>query len=438
MDIRNKIRVYIILIFLLVISGCGEQNGTLMPAAKQSMIPSTHAKELIDTDTPPPQPSTTPTVVPTLSPHAAKGITVVCFTGLEEYTGDVSSISFKTNSIKEYVEVPHSDLMDQTESIITWLKKSNIQIIESTENCQDSLSISIAYIALGESYIGAPRSVCYTGALAYGIMTLSREGKLIGTYPIYAEEPPIEGSISACPEVNEAPFEWVWPEALLQGLGRLWDYETVLKVLTDQEAHWREKKGAAGALGRMGKDAKLAVPSLYYVSISPLLGPEAGAAQKALDKIVGSGEDVIPGLLSELNSDQAEIRNYAVTALAWLHPEDPDIIETLVQMLEKEKDDLVKFSLLHAIAKYGERAEEAVPIMGTLLTEDQTIWIKDQAMKSLAEIGPQAIEAVPTLIEYLEDNDWQLVSRARFALEEITGESFGTDAEKWREWWNSR
>ena len=230
----------------------------------------------------------------------------------------------------------------------------------------------------------------------------------------------------------------VWPEALLYGLGNLWGYELIHNVLTDQDANWIEKSGAAGALGRMGKDAKLAFPSLYYLSISTYPGPEAEAAQEALEKIVGTGEDVIPDLLTELNSDQAEIRIYAVTALAWLHPDDPDIIEALIKLLEKETDDRVKYSLLHAIAKYGERAKEAIPIMATLLNENQTMWIQDQIMKSLAEIGPQAIETVPTLIEYLEDDDWQVVSQARFALEEITGESFGSDAEKWRLWWNSK
>jgi HEAT repeat protein len=56
------------------------------------------------------------------------------------------------------------------------------------------------------------------------------------------------------------------------------------------------------------------------------------------------------------------------------------------------------------------------------------------ACHALAALGDE--RAVPVLIEVLKDND--LRETARQALESLTKQKFGTDSEKWAEWWKNK
>jgi hypothetical protein len=56
----------------------------------------------------------------------------------------------------------------------------------------------------------------------------------------------------------------------------------------------------------------------------------------------------------------------------------------------------------------------------------------------LRVIGPQARGAVPILIDALTDPNGAVQQGALEALTAITGENFGTDVERWRQWWQSQ
>ena len=85
---------------------------------------------------------------------------------------------------------------------------------------------------------------------------------------------------------------------------------------------------------------------------------------------------------------------------------------------------------------------KAVPILRKLLTHSQhgdtahgPVWtITPIVAQMLVEIGPPSI---PALIDALNDEQTHVYPFVAQALHTLTGQNFGTDYEKWRDWWLS-
>jgi HEAT repeat protein len=60
------------------------------------------------------------------------------------------------------------------------------------------------------------------------------------------------------------------------------------------------------------------------------------------------------------------------------------------------------------------------------------------AADALGEFGSQAWDAVPALIEALGDEHGGTRSSGARALRDITGQDFGEDADRWRDWWEQQ
>ena len=63
---------------------------------------------------------------------------------------------------------------------------------------------------------------------------------------------------------------------------------------------------------------------------------------------------------------------------------------------------------------------------------------RKRAAVSLGCMGPDATDAVPALIEAIETSGGSVDPAAASALEAITGQDFGGDAEAWRLWWEEQ
>jgi len=101
---------------------------------------------------------------------------------------------------------------------------------------------------------------------------------------------------------------------------------------------------------------------------------------------------------------------------------------------------------LEAIAELGSRrddAEESVPVLIALIAEPKTdASVHVAAVSALGSLGPTARAAVPALIDEMSQPERKTVeidgeeyaAATSLALEKITGQQFGRDAERWRRW----
>ena len=103
---------------------------------------------------------------------------------------------------------------------------------------------------------------------------------------------------------------------------------------------------------------------------------------------------------------------------------------------------------VQALGRMGARAAPAVPALIKALpdrgkvpkkvgTTRATAWtnVGSEAAHALTQIGPPA---VPHLIEALKDENWLIQGRALWSLRRITGQDFGKDHQKWRQWWEKQ
>jgi HEAT repeat protein len=67
------------------------------------------------------------------------------------------------------------------------------------------------------------------------------------------------------------------------------------------------------------------------------------------------------------------------------------------------------------------------------LLEDRELEVRRQAILAVGRLRERA--AIPRLLEYLEDDDKGLAGNAHYALKRISGYSFPSSPERWKEWW---
>lgn len=89
-----------------------------------------------------------------------------------------------------------------------------------------------------------------------------------------------------------------------------------------------------------------------------------------------------------------------------------------------------------AHAKLVDIGAEVVPLLIHALGDEN--WeIREGAALALWELGPEAEQAIPALLQAVVDGREE-ASTAVLALEAITGQDFGFEAEAWQEWWESQ
>ena len=111
-------------------------------------------------------------------------------------------------------------------------------------------------------------------------------------------------------------------------------------------------------------------------------------------------------------------------------PKDPAASAALIKSL-KDKDWQIRW---YAASALGEMKDAGAlePIIETLKTDDNG-YVRAMAAWALGEIGdPRAVEP---LIEAIEDESHDVQKGSPLALQKITGQDFGHDRAKWREWW---
>jgi HEAT repeat protein len=225
-----------------------------------------------------------------------------------------------------------------------------------------------------------------------------------------------------------------------------------LTLILEYDDDWSVRKRAAWALGEI-KDGKAVGPLIEALQHKDWI--IRFNAAEALGKI-GDGRAVEP-LIETLRDENSHVYGQVTWALGEIC--DVRAVKPLTEALGNEIP-AVRINAAKALGKI--KSSQAIEALIVSLREDR-IWevrkwsawamgeIKDsRAVDSLinalkdenyyvrmhAELSLEKTgrPAVPLLIAALKDKQHQLRTRVAWALEEITGQNYGSDAESWRKW----
>ncbi len=378
---KSATLIAIALVALLALAACGGGPSTTSTATP---APSPTVAEPSPTPSPAPTPfpqePVQPAVTPALSPDEA--IHTLCLT-VEQFYPQIEG------EPSEPIAEPITETVGR---ILTGL---GLEVVAEATRCDATLTFALTGEPLGAGYRGFS-DYCYTGAEVEGEMTLAIPDRAPLTLPISGREP-TSLTTTWCRDETDAPFDEVWPIAVLEGLAQLWGIQALIQA---QEYEDKEVRGAAAEV--LGK-----------------IGPEAVEAP--------------PALIQALKDEEPSVRNAAQEALEKIGP---GAIPALVQALE-DKDEDVRKSAAWVLSKIGPEARDAVPALIQTL-QDEEPSVRDYAAWALGKIGPEAKEAVPALIQALQDENENVREGASEALEAISGKDFGDDAVRWQQWWEEQ
>ena len=143
----------------------------------------------------------------------------------------------------------------------------------------------------------------------------------------------------------------------------------------------------------------------------------------------------IQALTQTLEDEDEDVREAAIQALGEIGPQAVEAVPALIDTLQEHEDHDVREAGAEVLGMIGPDAKEAVPALIQTLEED--FWVREAAAEALGEIGPEE-GVVPALIQALEDAGPSVSRSAADALEAITGQDFGEDAARWRQWWEEQ
>jgi hypothetical protein len=136
-------------------------------------------------------------------------------------------------------------------------------------------------------------------------------------------------------------------------------------------------------------------------------------------------ETVVAPLLQALRDPDMIVRNMAGQSLLSLDVRNRDaVLGPLLNTLEDEQDNLVRFYAVAAIGRIGAKARPGVDLLSKAL-QDKSWKVRRIAAEALASIGPSASAAVTPLIQALQDqdnNEW-VRSNCVIALGQIAPQS---------------
>lgn len=160
--------------------------------------------------------------------------------------------------------------------------------------------------------------------------------------------------------------------------------------------------------------------------------PEVFAASfaPAMAQVIGDLHGIDP-LLPALSQHRQGLRHAAVAALAQIG--DPRATPHLIEALEGTASPSFQESVIQALATLGDPRATA-PIL-RLLTRSFDRKVRECAAEALGKLGDTA--ATAPLIEAVRSDAKPVRQKAADALRRITGQDYGTNGDRWLEWWQT-
>jgi hypothetical protein len=332
--------------------------------------------------------ATTPATTPTITPLPLEA------PGWEGVT--VSRLCLKVE--ESYPEIEGKFTQDIDKTIQHILEDIGVKVVGEGEPCDATLTFTVTCHAWSAFYI--PGGKLYTGAQAIGQMELTGEGrKPVSLYGSDSYPCPSATSYTADDRREKpegAPFDSVWPYALLKCLSGIWGpriliegwhggsaanellrefgweaVDLLVQALRNEDSNIR--RAAAEALDEFGWAPKSDIEEAWYLIAATSLDKP--------DMFVNLGEEAVELFIQALNDEDYNVREYAANALGEI--KNDRAIEPLIQALKDEETN-----------------------------------VRAAAREALVKIGTAAVEP---LTQALEDEDWLVRRNAELALEEIRG-----------------
>lgn len=151
-------------------------------------------------------------------------------------------------------------------------------------------------------------------------------------------------------------------------------------------------------------------------ALNDVCAPNRQAVPKATGNNRPEGKYAIQAAIAVLDGVDGPERKKATEALGviCIHAENAakDVVPELIKAL-KDHDQYVRTAAAEALGGIGKEAKSAIPELITTLSDTE---VKDFAMEALINIGDAAI---PALTKALDDDNYDIATYARSALEEI-------------------
>jgi HEAT repeat protein len=324
----------------------------------------------------------------------------------------------------------------------------HLRLAETREDADAVLTVRLGGVGLSGTYLLGTR--CYSGAWVNGEISLKRAGRATDVFPVHGRtEPPEVIDVTECAKKPEqAPFEAVWPEALVHGLARFWGPHALVAALGDATP---EVRLAAAQWLRFEHGAPPeAMPALVAnLETYGSYGHEVIAVARALEAItlvaVESGkegwitwwegaaplagalddeEEGLARLVDALASDDEATRRLAAFLLGHGGGEAERVVPALAAALEAETGTTMRRALVRALGNLGPAARETVPLLVQALQEDDALPVRGEAVWALGQMGPEP-EVVSALVAALDDELPGLRVQAAGALAAVGPGSMG-------------
>ena len=214
--------------------------------------------------------------------------------------------------------------------------------------------------------------------------------------------------------------------AIASALGEIGNEQAVkplIAALKDQD--WQVRRCIVTALAKIG-DERAVEPLIE--ALKDTNKEVCGRAATELAKI--GDERAVEPLIDVLNDKDWGNRYAAALALAEIGNE--QVVEPLIAALKDDKWK-VRYITASALGTIGdERAIEPLIVALSDNSED----VREATATALGKIGD--IQAVESLILTLKDQGSLVRRSAAWALEQIAGQDFGEDTDRWKQWWQDQ
>jgi len=209
-------------------------------------------------------------------------------------------------------------------------------------------------------------------------------------------------------------------------------------------------------------------PEIVGLMVVELAGSDDERRSEAAQVLKSCGEPAytaVPALTAMLLDDNAEMREVAASALSSIADSSQTVVDALTQAVRAETDSQAFAAEIYAIKSLAGEAAAFALLQAALQSplpeirdsacdslidytgmpgalellvaalDDPVSHVRITAAVTLIFFGDEALPVVPRLIAMLADPEPSVSYQVRFALETITNQSFGEDADLWTAWW---
>lgn len=201
---------------------------------------------------------------------------------------------------------------------------------------------------------------------------------------------------------------------------------------------YKENCSAAGALGKIGIEAKSAIPELMkatgrfsieecaaqglgkispaYISALADAGLKRGyhAMHLIFSKMDASA---VPDLIIALSNPDVAVRKIAAEGLGIIGIGAKSAVPELIKTLS-DPDSIVRAHAATALGNIGSEGQNAVPELTKALSNSD-VGVRVEAAKALCKMGPVAKTAIPELLTALGDSDYDVRGAAAESLNKM-------------------